>query len=726
MNLRAKVAVFIGTILLIAIVTISSITIYSIRTKTRSDIDTFRKDEYDKAKLRLENVVDIAYDVLNNAHQKSAIEPSAIEDALDELSQLRFDGGEGYFWITDTQLPYPTMIMHAAKPQNNGKVMSDEKYNVVSGKEGKNLYQERVERSLKAGEAYVDYFMEKPEENRIYSKHSLSKHFEPRDWVVSSGIYTDSIDEAVLLKEEQLGDQLARIIYRIIAVSLSLLLGGLYIGWHFSNRVITVMEKVRDRLSLLSKGRTVDEMTEQRKDELGDMIEALNGLVISTSEYISFAKEIGKGNLEVARERFDEEDELGNALLKMSKNLFFVVEEIKEVLHEAGDMGRLDVQIELSKKDGIWKELGESVNNLLKSISDPIIEINSIVNALSKGDLTVRYEKESKGDINVLTTDLNKALHQLHELLNGIRNSTEVLEESAREMLISGEEMNSSTTEIASATAQMSIGAQSQVSKVDESSHLIENILSSSGLMRERADVIRRAATLGFEKSETGVNMMENVANSIHEMADYAKRTQQSINVLKGRSDEISQVLTVITEIASQTNLLALNAAIEAAQAGDAGRGFAVVAEEIRKLAEDSRNSAVKIEQLIADVQNDTAETASVMDQMTERVNTSTDVSRNASGIFKEITESSQETLKLSKEIEDDTQQQLDHIQNIVNITESVVVIAEQTAAGTEEVASSASEMASGMENYKTKSEQLSQIATSLKKELGRFRLSED
>ena len=219
--------------------------------------------------------------------------------------------------------------------------------------------------------------------------------------------------------------------------------------------------------------------------------------------------------------------------------------------------------------------------------------------------------------------------------------------------------------------------------------------------------------------------MTQELLSNIQEIRTYADKTHDSIDALQTRSSEISQVLSVISEIAAQTNLLALNAAIEAAQAGDAGRGFAVVAEEIRKLAEDSKTSAVKIEQLIADVQSDTKETAIVMDQMNERVRSGTAVSESASVIFKEIKTSSSNTLGLCEEIVSATGIQLKSIQDVIGITEGVVVIAEQTAAGTEEVASSAVELASGMDNYREKSTRLSAIAKSLKNEVANFTLSD-
>ncbi len=721
MNLRLKIALFIGLLLIATITIISVFTIYNLSSKSREDIISFRRDQEAQAKLRLQSVVDLAYDVLVDTYNQSSGQD--MSPALDLLSKLRFDGKEGYFWITDTQLPYPTMVMHAAKPQNNGKVMSAEKYNVVKDKEGKNLYQERVEQSLNRGDAFVDYFMVKPDEEKVYSKLSYSRHFKPMDWVISSGIYTDSIDEAVEAKQQELDDQLSGVILTTVLIGFVLLLTGLYIGWRFSNSVVDALVKVRDSLNNLAKGRIDHKLTVKRKDEIGEMISSLNQLVDSLSNYVSFAKEIRKGNLSVEMNLL-EEDDLGHELEYMRRNLQQVLDETSEVLKQSGEEGNLGARIDLSRKQGAWMDLSEAINNLLESVAKPVIAIDGIVNAMAEGNLTERYKDLAEGDIKRLIDNLNKAQVQLTRLLTAIMRSATTFDESALEMISSGEEMSRSTSEIASATGQMSSGAQSQVSKVDEVSHLIEQILTSSNNMKEKARGINAAALEGSEKSQKGGKMLDELKQGISEIMQYTSKTHESIDVLKGRSDEISQVLTVISEIAAQTNLLALNAAIEAAQAGDAGRGFAVVAEEIRKLAEDSRQSATRIEQLIADVQKDTLETAKAMDQMSDRVKSGTAVSSAALEIFNEITKSSNHTLGLSEEIVSATEKQLTNIQEVVGITESVVVIAEQTAAGTEEVASSAVELASGMNAYKEKSTELSSLASELKEELGKFKLS--
>ncbi|SMD32924.1 Methyl-accepting chemotaxis protein [Reichenbachiella faecimaris] len=493
-----------------------------------------------------------------------------------------------------------------------------------------------------------------------------------------------------------------------------------------SNNITSSIEDSNELLKNLALG-NLDQnkkLSVKSSDELGQMASSVNVLVDELNKKAVFSIEVGRGNLDSDFVVASDQDSLGLSLLKMRDNLKNVLDETKSVVSKAGDEGDLSARIETAGKQGGWKDLSEAVNNLLNSVSLPVMAVNSIVNAMAEGDLSQRFSTEAHGDLARLSNNLNKALNNLNELLQSIAENADVIDESSAEMRVVSEEMNTNTREIASAISEMSNGAQTQVSKVDESSNLVEGILKSSNEMGERAETINEAAKRGVSSSEKGLEMVNKVVFNMVDISEYSTKTQDSINILTERSAEITRVLGVITEIASQTNLLALNAAIEAAQAGDAGRGFAVVAEEIRKLAEDSRNSAKEIEKLVNDVQTDTKEAAKVIQIMGSSVKNGEQASKEASEVFKEIAETSDKTFSHSQEILQATKLQVKDINAVVTITENVVVIAEETAAGTEQVASSATELSSGMTGYTEKSQKLADVANQLKERLKKFILS--
>ena len=506
-------------------------------------------------------------------------------------------------------------------------------------------------------------------------------------------------------------------------IGLALLLGVTY--W-ISSGLAHSLEKASFLLTKLAEGDLSgnNRLKIQSKDELGELAESANKLMDDLIRKANFSYEIGKGNLNSEFNISGDNDMLGYSLITMRENLQLLSKETRSVIEKAGENGEImSARMEGDWEEGAWKDLSESINNLLDTVSTPFSKINAMVNAMSEGDLTIRYDANAKGDVQIMATSFNKALDNINELIESILGVAMTVAESSQEMLAVSEEMTINTREIASSISEMSNGAQNQVVKVDESSSLVEGILRSSNEMGEQSDSINSAAEAGVASSEQGLSLVKKVGFSMRDIAAFSSDTFDSIQVLTKRSNEISKALGVITEIASQTNLLALNAAIEAAQAGDAGRGFAVVAEEIRKLAEDSKRSAKDIEQLVSDVQNDVSTAATAIDMMKNSVKSGEDATNFASEAFTEITESSSKTLLMTEEIRKRVQQQIDSIKNVVTITESVVVIAEETAAGTEQIASSATELSAGMDNYVDRSQSLSDVANELIERLSKFRL---
>lgn len=508
-------------------------------------------------------------------------------------------------------------------------------------------------------------------------------------------------------------------------VIISILLASL--ASYLVSRSITKPVKALNALiQQMGEGRLPEVEISDSEDEIGEMIRSLKILRLGLFNTANFAKNIGEGELYGSYSVLSEGDVLGKSLVTMRDKLHEIIEEMKAVVERAGAEGDLNARIETEEKRGAWFELTDSINNLLSSIVYPILEVNDIVNSMAEGDLTLRYEKGTKGDIKKLTESLNKALDNLNDFHKQILSNANLVEDSTSEMKVASDEMLNSTQEIATSISEMSTGAQNQVEKTDEVMGLVEGILSFSKKMGEHSSQINEAAKKGAQNSSTGSGLVKELVESMNELSEHSRKTTESINVLSERSGQISKMLGVITEITSQTNLLALNAAIEAAQAGEKGRGFAVVADEIRKLAENSKNAADEIESLVLDVQRDTKVAVEVIGSMNGIVKKGEETSAMALEAFGSIQESSDTTLSFSEEILSASKVQISDIHNIVNITEAVVVIAEESATGSEEVATSTSQLSAGMNNYNKKFEQLLNISQDLKEGVSRFKLLQE
>ncbi|GAB4230758.1 MAG: hypothetical protein Tsb0034_02760 [Ekhidna sp.] len=410
-------------------------------------------------------------------------------------------------------------------------------------------------------------------------------------------------------------------------------------------------------------------------------------------------------------------------LEKQQENLFKAIGETEEVITHVVESGNYSIRMETNSQTGEWKKLGASINALFDSILVPFQELHRIIAHLSKGDLTERYCKEGKGEIQQLANNLNTALDNVSELISDIVEQTERIRNISHVSNENREKVKLQISEMSQAIMEISSGAASQVEQVNDTSSLIENIMKLSDEISGQAKGINTASSLGVDKSKRGVETIGKVGTSIHDILEFFEKSTESIDELSKYSTEISSILSIIRSIASQTNLLALNAAIEAAQAGEAGKGFSVVADEIRKLAEQSQNSVKDIEQLISNVQKSAGDTSKFITEMNKVVAEGEQSTKEAQMSFNEILSSYDETLKMSDTIVQSTQKQSEDVRQVVSLIEQIVVISEQTAAGAEQAATSGKQVSEVMGSYQQLSEDISNIADDLMVRTGKFSL---
>ena len=289
---------------------------------------------------------------------------------------------------------------------------------------------------------------------------------------------------------------------------------------------------------------------------------------------------------------------------------------------------------------------------------------------LAEGDLTV-HATVTEEITGAIADSVNYAIDALRSLVTTI-NVTSVQVSSAAEktQATAGRLADASAhqaREIASASAAITDMADS-MDKVSE------NATQSADVARKSVDIAQQGATL-VRNSITG---MDNIREQIQETSKRIKRLGES-------SQEIGDIVGLITEIADQTNILALNAAIQASTAGDAGRGFAVVADEVQRLAERSSNATKQIEALVKTIQADTNEAVHSMEQSTSGVVSGGKLAEDAGEALTRIEDVSTELASLIQSIADSASQQTvvaTDVSNTMNVIQEITV---QTSEGSEE-----------------------------------------
>lgn len=253
------------------------------------------------------------------------VKKDVVNTMLHDIANLRYDNGEGYFWINDSNTPYPTMVMHPTQPNLDGKILDDPKFNCELGT-GDNFFQVLVEKALANGSGFAFYRWPKPGSDQDEQKLSYVRYFEPLEWVIGTGAYIDNIDKMIAAKKAEIDEQINSLILTVIGVSSLLIIIGSVAAYKLAHKLTKAIDHVKEKLQDLSQGKSLEKMEVKQQDEIGDMTQSLNRLVEGMDAYTKFAVAIGKGDSEVAFKALSEEDRLGNSLIQMRNELKEVAE----------------------------------------------------------------------------------------------------------------------------------------------------------------------------------------------------------------------------------------------------------------------------------------------------------------------------------------------------------------------------------------------------------------
>ncbi len=213
---------------------------------------------------------------------------NGIEAIKERVSKLRYDNGEGYFFIISDKLPYPTTVLQPVVPKLNGMLMNNPKWNniALNGTEHMFTAMVKVTRNPK-GEGFVDYVWNKPTASGVTEqgvpKLSFEKAFKPLNWIIGSGVYIDNIDKAVEQKRIEIQNQVNRLMKTIIGVALLVLLVSLLVSYWFANNLSKALSELTKLSQKISLGKGLDEeiVSTARNDEIGQLARAIERLQTS-------------------------------------------------------------------------------------------------------------------------------------------------------------------------------------------------------------------------------------------------------------------------------------------------------------------------------------------------------------------------------------------------------------------------------------------------------------
>lgn len=360
-------------------------------------------------------------------------------------------------------------------------------------------------------------------------------------------------------------------------------------------------------------------------------------------------------------------------------------------------------------------------------IVNPIIGIAKQAEVIASGDFTLHENAiiKSNDEVGQLQKAFKNMSIMLTSIMGQIGQASEQLAASSQQLNASAEESTQGANEVAQVIAEVAIGATEQVEEINNTLEGIRQISAAINDIAQNASVV---AGVSGEAAKVAIDGETSISHAVNTMEDINSTVQGTVKVIRNlgmASAQISQIVDAITAIAGQTNLLALNAAIEAARAGEHGRGFSVVADEIRKLAEQSKQSTNTIVQIIDSIQSQTKDAIEKMDESAEKVSVGQDVVLAAGKSFKEIKEYVDKVNDSVQGITAATEELSASSNEVINTVEKIKIISQETEENSHTISASAQEQSVSMEGVTTSVVALAELAIQLDTTLKRFKFNQ-
>lgn len=619
--------------------------------------------------------VDLVMSLLDQEMERSGGDGAAILDHLQRIGKLRF-GANDYFFVYEKTTP----VVLDPKPELVGKDLAN-----AQDKNGHRMIADFADQIAARGEAVVDYVWPKAGSDEPVAKLGYARLIPGTSFWIGTGVYIDELDQ--ILWRSLTWALALTVLFAVILATISM---------RIARSVISPLARLRERMTTLAAGDITTAMPEMdARDEIGDLARSLaaihaNGqealqiklaldtadvsvMVADAENKIAYVNKqlltmFGAAEAEIRQEmpsfRVDElvgqsidcfhknpqhqhavlaqlsgthraEIKIGGRDLAFTANpvrdsqgqhLGTVVEwrdrtselalqrAIDKVVAAAAD-GDFSKRIERADIDGVMARLADGINQVTKLVETATKDIGQMLGSLAEGDLTRRIDADYRGTLGTLKTNANRTADQLAQIVDQIQRATGEVKNAAFEISSGTEDLSRRTEQAASNLEETAASAEQMAATVRQNA---ENAVNANDL----AGTADRSAENG------------------HQVVDQAVKAMSLIEQSAGK---ITNIITVIDEIAFQTNLLALNASVEAARAGEAGKGFAVVAQEVRQLAQRSAQAATDIKGLIQESNGQVKEGVQLVNQAGDALAEILGSIGKVSGLVQQIANASQE-----------------------------------------------------------------------------------
>jgi methyl-accepting chemotaxis protein len=360
---------------------------------------------------------------------------------------------------------------------------------------------------------------------------------------------------------------------------------------------------------------------------------------------------------------------------------------------------------------------------ITRSISRPLQKLTEASDRIGRGDLTERIQIRSKDELGQLALAFNVMADSLHAVLQEVTDTSNQLAASSEEMIASAEQTAKASEHITVSIQEVATGMEAQSQSANETASAMTDMTVGIQRIAESASLIVDSSTATGRDVAIGRQTMQEVTSQMVSIRESVDDTSAMISRLSELSVNIKDMNTAIADMSTQTNILSLNAAIEAARAGEHGQGFAVVANEVRKLADQSKNTVDKILTVIFEMVSLMDKAKVQMVQKTREAEQGLQVVNKAEEAFLQMEKSTQSIAEQIVEISAITEEMSASAQEVAASIEDMASVAKISSGNTQNVSAASEEQLASMEEVSQAASSLTKMAEKLQSIVDRFKL---